>query len=122
MLFNSNKENLRFIYFDKAVKNKKFIFNHYGPEYLYCERNENDKIIINETLYHPKYVLFTILNDETIESFKAFFESNHIYMNKRINTNNLLIYDLINIYIDNFDIKYILYIKKYYGSIKLYES
>ena len=122
MIFNSNLENLRFIYFDKITKNKKLVFNHYGPEYLYCERNEKDKVIINETLYQPKFVLFSILNDETIESFKTFLESNNIYMNKRINTNNLLIYDLINIYIDNFDIKYNLYIKKYYGSIQLYES
>ena len=122
MIFNSNLENLRFIYFDKITKNKKLVFNHYGPEYLYCERNEKDKVIINETLYQPKFVLFSILNDETIESFKTFLESNNIYMNKRINTNNLIIYDLINIYIDNFDIKYNLYIKKYYGSIQLYES
>ena len=118
-------ENLRFINFDKIFQNKNFIFNHFGEKYLYyagIDSYKIDKISINRTIYQPKFVLFSILNDETINYFKAFIESININMNKRINTNNLLIYDLINIYIDNFDIEYNLYIKKYYGSLELYES
>ena len=43
-------------------------------------------------------------------------------MNARLNTEQFLINDLINIYIDKFETKYNLYIKKYYGQIQLYES
>ena len=123
--YTSPIDNLRFISFDKIFKNKNFIFNHFGEKYLYyvgIDSYKNDKIAINRTIYQPKFVLFSILNDETINYFKAFIESINININKRINTNNLLIYDLINIYIDNFDIEYNLYIKKYYGSLELYES
>ena len=118
-------ENIRFISFDKILQNKNFIFNHFGEKYLYyvgIDSHKIDKIAINRTIYQPKFGLFSILNDETINYFKAFIESININLNKRINTNKLLIYDLINIYIDNFDIEYNLYIKKYYGSFELYES
>ena len=121
--FSSPVENIRFVSFDNSIenKNKKFIMNNYNVKYLYVEKSDKD-IIINKTIYDPKYLFFTILNDETLDNFKSFLKENNIYVNSRINTDNIKMYDLINIYIDKLNIKYNLYIKKYYGQIQLYES
>ena len=120
--FSSPIRNIKFISPDKIYVDKYFIFNHFGKKYLYISEFDKKDIYIEEKIYKPKFNLFSILNDETIDHFKLFFESKRIYMNRRINTDLILINDLINIYIDKFDIKYNLYIKKYYGKIKLYES
>ena len=95
--------------------------NNYKVKYLYVDKSDKD-IIINKTIYDPKYLFFTILNDETLDNFKSFLKENNIYINSRINTDNIKMYDFINIYIDKLNEKYNLYIKKYYGQIQLYES
>ena len=119
--FSSPVKNMRFISFDKFSKNENYLFNHFGKKFLYIDKNDND-IYINKKNYEPQYCFFSILNDETIEYFKDFIESKKIYINKRINTEQFLINDLINLYIDKFDTKYNLYLKKYYGQIQIYET
>ena len=122
--YTSSVENLRFISFEKNdyIQNKKFIYNYFGKKLLYVDKYNGNDILIKKNIYDPKYLLFAILNDETINYFNSFAESKNIYLNSRINTDKILINDYINIYIDKFDKKYNLYIKKYYGSIQLYES
>ena len=116
--FASPKENIKFVSLEKNLQNKKFIFNHQWEKYLYIDKSNKD-IYINKEIYETKFTFFSILNDDTINTF---IELKKIYFNKRLNTNFLPIHDYINLYIDKLNIKYNLYIKKYYGSIKLYES
>ena len=115
--FSSHEENLRFVNTEKNDnnKNKNFIFDHQGKKYIYIDKI-NRNLNITSNTYQPKYLLFTILNDDTLGHF------NFIPTNCRLNTDKVLINDLMNIYIDEFDTKYNLYIKKYYGPIQYYES
>ena len=119
--FTSPKENIKFIKLgNKIGNNKKYILGIW-EKYLYIDKSNTDIIIKTEN-YEPRFLFFSILNDETIENYLSFMESKKIYINKRLNTDQISINDLFNIYIDKFDIKYNLYIKKYYGEIQLYES
>ena len=123
MTFTSPLENIRFVSPDKINKNRRCIFNHFGKKFLYVDKNKNNiDIKIDKKIYEPKYCFFSILNDETFDYFKSYLEKKNIFMNRRINTDLLKINDFIQIYIDKFNIKYNLYIKKYYGQIQLYES
>ena len=121
--YTSPENNLRFVNIEKNGhnKNRNFIFNNLGNKYLYIDKSDKD-IYISRYLYQPKYLIFTILNDETFYYFNSFLISNNININSRLNTDQILINDLFNIYIDKFDVKYNLYIKKYYGLVKIYES
>ena len=119
--YTSPIENIKYINLGKKINNnKKFIIGIW-EKYLYIDKTDTD-IIIKKENYEPKFLLFSILNDETIDNYISFLESKKIYINRRINTDQILINDLVNFYIDKFDVKYNLYIKKYYGEIKLYES
>ena len=123
--FTSPIENINFISFDNKANNKykKYIYNHFGKKLLYIDKNNNNNdVIIKKNIYEPKYLYFSILNDETVKYFYSLTKAKNIYINERINTDRIKINDLINIYIDKFDKKYNLYIKKIYGPIKLYES
>ena len=123
-IFNSPLKNMKLVFTSNKPPNniyQNLIINQFGNNYLYINISENDVNIIKNK-YEQKYLFFSILNDETLENFISFIESKNIYMNKRINTDQLFIDDLFNIYIDTFDKKYNLYIKKYYGEIKIYES
>ena len=118
MTFISPEKNIKFVSLEKNLQNEKLIFNHQWEKYLYIDKSNKD-IYINKEIYDTKFTFFSILNDNTISNF---IESKKIYFNKRLNTNFLPINDYINLYIDKLNIKYNLYIKKYYGPIKLYES
>ena len=123
--FTSPIDNIKFISLQNNNNNQyqNFIYNHFGKKLIYIDNLDNDKdIIIKKNSYEPKYIYFSILNDETVKYFKSLAEYHDIYINKRINTARREIFDYINLYIDKFNKKYNLYIKKYYGPIKLYES
>ena len=96
--FTSPKENIKFIKLgNKIGNNKKYILGIW-EKYLYLDKSDIDIIIKTEN-YEPRFLFFSILNDETIENYLSFMESKYIYMNKRLNTDQILINDLFNIYI-----------------------
>ena len=52
---------------------------------------------------------------------KSFLYDIDLKLNRRINTNHVLINDFLNLYIDNLGQKYYLYIKLFYGEINFFE-
>ena len=119
--FSSPFDNIKFISSKKINKKSNFVFKNYGRKLLYIDKSNKD-IIINRKIYEFKYVFFKILNNDISEFINDFEKYMGFSLNSRINTNHISINDLINIYIHELNIKYILYIKKYFGSINLYES
>ena len=122
-IFTSPIDNLRFINTEENEqnKNRNTIFNNLEGNLLYIDKSDKD-IYISRKSYLSEYLFFTILNDEFFESFNSLLISKNININSRLNTDQIIINDLFNIYIDKFDVKYNLYIKKYYGPAKIYES
>ena len=119
--FSSPVNNIRFISFKNENKNEKYLYNHYWEKYLYIDKYDTD-IYINSSIHYFHYTFFSILNEKTLYYFKNFIRSKKIYINKRLNTDNFKINDFINLYVDDLNATYNLYIKKYYGPIKIYES
>ena len=74
--FISPINNMRFASFEKKLNNdySNYLFNHLGGKYLYIDKTEND-IIIKKDIFEPKYLFFSIINDNTIEYFKYFLYS-----------------------------------------------
>ena len=75
--YSSNENNLRFLNFEKngKNKNKNFIFNNLSQKnYLYIDKSDRNTYI-SKNSYQPKYLFFTILNDETFYNFIFFLKT-----------------------------------------------
>ena len=118
--FSSEEKNMKYLD-SKDMDETNFILENYNHQPIYINSHYKDNKIYKK-VYKPRYAFYSIINNNTIKSLKkSFLYDIDLKLNRRINTNHVLINDFLNLYIDNLGQKYYLYIKLFYGEINFFE-
>ena len=118
--FSSEEKNMKYLD-SKDMEGTNFILENYNHQPIYINSLYKDNKIYKK-VYKPRYAFYIIINNNTIKSLKkSFLYDIDLKLNRRINTNHVLINDFLNLYIDNLGQKYYLYIKLFYGEINFFE-